>query len=77
MITGAARGLGFAFAQVLAEAGANIAILDVISPGDNLERLRRDHGVKAEYYKTDVTSREEVTRTVKEIQEAFGSVDIK
>lgn len=77
VLTGAARGLGLAFADVLAEAGANIAVLDVGSPGDNLDKLRAKHGVKVAFYKTDVTSREQVTAAVEQIEKEFGSVDIK
>ena len=77
VLTGAARGLGLAFADALAEAGANIAVLDVGSPGDNLDKLRNKHGVKVEFYKTDVTSREQVTDSIERIEKEFGTVDIK
>lgn len=77
MITGAARGLGLAFAQALGEAGANIAVLDVIDPEPALKQIQTDHGVKVEFYKTDVTSREQVTGVVERIMREFGRVDIK
>ncbi|ETS84634.1 hypothetical protein PFICI_02659 [Pestalotiopsis fici W106-1] len=47
VITGGARGLGFAFADILSEAGANIAILDVGTPKEgSLESLSEKYGVK-------------------------------
>lgn len=77
VLTGSARGLGLAFAHALAGAGANIAILDLGSPSDNLEDLRQKYGVKAEFYKVDVTLRWQVVATIHIIEEEFGSVDIK
>ncbi|KAL2008951.1 hypothetical protein VTN00DRAFT_7145 [Thermoascus crustaceus] len=76
VITGAARGLGLAFAQALGEAGANIAVLDVIDPEPALKQIQTDHGVKVEFYKTDVTSREQVAGAVERIMREFGRVDI-
>ncbi len=52
-------------------------MLDVIQPEDGLDQIRTDHGVKVEYYKTNVTSREEVTRSIEKIEEEFGGIDIK
>ncbi|CAK7236850.1 hypothetical protein SEUCBS140593_009758 [Sporothrix eucalyptigena] len=76
VLTGAARGLGLEFADALASAGANIAILDVGNPGDNLEKLTAKHKVTAKFYKTDVTRRGEVEAAVAAIEADFGSVDI-
>ncbi|KAL1835987.1 hypothetical protein VTK73DRAFT_5237 [Phialemonium thermophilum] len=76
VLTGAARGLGLAFADALAEAGANIAVLDVGAPGDSLDKLRERHGVRVAFYKTDVTSREQVGAAVEAIEKEFGTIDI-
>lgn len=77
VLTGAARGLGLVFADVLASAGANIAVLDVGDPGSSLDDIASKHGVKTAFYRTDVTRREEVAASVASIEEAFGRVDIK
>lgn len=74
VVTGAARGLGLAFAQVLAGITAN---LNIILQDKILERIQVDYGVKIEYYKPDVTNREGVMEVIEKIQEDFGSVDIK
>ncbi|VUC32660.1 unnamed protein product [Clonostachys rosea] len=77
VITGGARGLGFAFAEILAGAGANIALLDVGAPKEgSVEALESNTGAKIRYYKTDVTSREQVNQTIEAIEKEFGSVDI-
>jgi sorbose reductase len=77
VITGAARGLGFAFAQALAEAGANIAILDIVEPSEAALFELRSQVIIALYYKTDVTSRENVYDVVAQVEKDFGSIDIK
>ncbi|KAL9071976.1 MAG: hypothetical protein Q9161_003908 [Pseudevernia consocians] len=69
-----ARGLGLASAQVLAETGTNIAVLDIIPSDEALERIKADCEVKAEYYKTDVTNGQEFEQCIETIQEAFDSV---
>lgn len=56
LVTGGARGCGFAFAQGLAEAGADVAIFDVIPPSPALAQLTSDHGVQTKAYTVDVTS---------------------
>ena len=62
---------------MLAENGANIVVPDKIPPDEALERIKTDYGVKVEYYKTDVASREQVTDVIERIQKEFGSVDVK
>lgn len=77
MLTGAARGLGLAFAQILGEAGANIAVFDIVEPDAGLKQIESDYGVKVRYYKADVTNRQQVTDVVSKIEEEFGEIDIK
>jgi sorbose reductase len=72
VLRGAARCLGLAFAQVLAEAGANIAVLDIIEPSEGLFQIRKDHGIKVEYYKTNVTSRDEVMSRSRRSKRSLG-----
>jgi NAD(P)-dependent dehydrogenase (short-subunit alcohol dehydrogenase family) len=77
VISGAARGLGLAFAEALASAGSNIAVLDILNePSQDLYELRSKHNIKVEYYKTDITSREQVNTNIAQIGRDFGSIDI-
>ncbi|KAF4823538.1 putative NADP-dependent mannitol dehydrogenase [Colletotrichum siamense] len=56
VVTGAGRGCGLAFAQGLAEAGADVAIFDVINPDPTaFEQLSSANGIKAKAYVVDVT----------------------
>ncbi|KAF6230575.1 hypothetical protein HO173_011112 [Letharia columbiana] len=45
-MTGAARGPGLAFAKVLAENRANLAVLDIVPPDQPLERMKTDYGMR-------------------------------
>ncbi|TDZ68477.1 putative NADP-dependent mannitol dehydrogenase [Colletotrichum trifolii] len=57
IITGGGRGCGFAFAQGLAEAGADVALFDVIDPDPSaLAQLSAANNVTARAYRVDVTS---------------------
>lgn len=51
LVTGGARGCGLAFARGLAEAGANVAIFDVVSPEDGFHVIQKDFGVRTAFYK--------------------------
>jgi NAD(P)-dependent dehydrogenase (short-subunit alcohol dehydrogenase family) len=50
LITGGARGCGLAFAQGLAEAGADVAIFDIIEPAAGFHTISKEYGVKTAYY---------------------------
>lgn len=77
VLTGAARGLGLAFAETLASAGCNVAVLDILAePAAALFALRTLFNVKVEYYRTDITSREKVSEAITQIEQEFGSIDI-
>ena len=77
LVTGAARGLGFAFSEILAAAGCNIAAFDIISePPEELLKLRVKYGVKVEYYHVDISSRAEVRAAISRVEGRFPSIDI-
>jgi 2-dehydro-3-deoxy-L-rhamnonate dehydrogenase (NAD+) len=77
VVTGAARGIGFAIAERLSRAGARVVIADVAEDGAAaaVERLR-ERGGKAEAAVADVTRPEEVAAMVERALEAFGELDI-
>ena len=53
-MTGGARGLGVSFAQGLAEAGADVAIFDVIDPLAEFHNISKDYGVKTASYRLEI-----------------------
>jgi sorbose reductase len=77
VITGAARGLGLAFAEILASNGCDIAALDIHSeaPAAVID-LRTKHGIAARYYQVDVTSPEQLKPTISQVVHDFTKIDI-
>ncbi len=77
IVTGAARGIGFAIAERLSRAGAHVVVADVAEEGAAaaVERLR-EGGSKAAAAPADVTSPDEVGAMVEHALEAFGQLDI-
>jgi len=77
IVTGAARGMGFAIAQALYEEGSRVAIVDIDEKGvfDSARQLDSQHG-RAIGRRVDVTNRSEIANLVREIKKLWGSVDI-
>ena len=75
VITGAANGLGQAFAKRLAEDGVHIAIADIAS-GDQTVKMVEQAGRQALACHCDVTSQASVAAAAAEVQKKFGRCDI-
>ncbi|MBQ8857292.1 MAG: SDR family oxidoreductase [Lachnospiraceae bacterium] len=77
-VTGGARGIGKSVATAFAEAGADIAIVDVdIAEAENTAaELTENYGVQTIAVKTDVTKPEEVDAMVDLVVKAFGRLDV-
>lgn len=56
LITGGARGCGLAFAEGLAEAGADIAVFDIIHPTPSFFEIASTYNVRTAHYLVDVSS---------------------
>ncbi len=78
VVTGASRGIGAAIAEKLGSLGVNVAILYMGNEELALKEkeIIEAFGVKAEAYRTDVSSQEECKDVVKKITEEFGGIDI-
>ena len=81
IVTGAARGIGFAIAERLSRAGARVVVADVAEEAAAAAagRLREgggEDGGEAAWVAADVRSPEEVGAMVERALEAFGGLDI-
>lgn len=74
LITGAARGLGQATAQLFAERGARVVLADI--DGDAAERAAALIGGDAVGVACDVTQSADVQAAVARTTEAFGGLDV-
>ena len=76
IVTGAGRGIGQAYALGLAEAGADIAVVDVIPMDETIEAIKK-LGRKAIGIKADLAKGEkEAPKIVAKVVKALGRVDI-
>jgi 3-oxoacyl-[acyl-carrier protein] reductase len=77
IITGAARGMGFAIAEALHHEGARAVLVDVDEKGVVEAARRLDPGQgRAIGKKVDVTNRADVCRLVEEVAAQWGGIDL-
>jgi NAD(P)-dependent dehydrogenase (short-subunit alcohol dehydrogenase family) len=76
VVTGGARGLGFAFAEALAEYGADVAVFDIGTPVPEFKEMSRKYGVRTFFIKTDITDPEAIETSVAQVVDTLGGVDI-
>lgn len=77
VITGAASGIGYASAELLAEFGAQVILLDINEKkGEEAAGKIRELGGKACFMKCDVTSAQDCKKVVEEIKNKYGRIDI-
>jgi NAD(P)-dependent dehydrogenase (short-subunit alcohol dehydrogenase family) len=75
VVTGGARGIGGACAALLAEAGADIAVIDLIDADEMVKKIKA-LGRDAFALKADVTVEEQVNKAFDAVKEKFGRIDI-
>ena len=75
VITGAASGIGQAYARRLAEDGVDVAIVDRQAADDTVAMVERA-GRRAVAFKTDVSSEREVADLAGAVHATFGGCDI-
>lgn len=76
-VTGGARGIGKAIAKALAEAGSDLALVDLdLEEAEKTAReIEQESNVKAIAIGADVTKPEDVEAMMEEILKAFGHLD--
>lgn len=77
IVTGGAMGIGFGIAYRLAEAGANVVIVDVNEEeGDKSVKELHDKGWVASFIKADVSNEVQVHAAMQFAKTTFGGIDI-
>jgi len=79
IVTGARRGMGKEIALTFAEAGANVAVCDVVVEGGELEAVAKEiqgfgrHSLAAQ---VDISRKADVDNMVQKVVDEFGGIDI-
>jgi NAD(P)-dependent dehydrogenase (short-subunit alcohol dehydrogenase family) len=78
VVTGGARGIGYAAARLLADEGAKIALVDLDEArvAQSAKTLASETGVEAIGLKADISSVESVQAMTGAITEKFGRIDV-
>jgi NAD(P)-dependent dehydrogenase (short-subunit alcohol dehydrogenase family) len=77
VITGGASGIGRGVAERLAEAGAEVALLDIDDEnGEEVAGALGGRGFRASFYHCDVTSNDACRRVADQIITDFGKIDV-
>ncbi len=74
IVTGGANGIGRSITERLVAEGAHVVVADV--DADNGEMVAGDLGERAQFRRTDVTSRDDVQRLVDATVAQFGQLDV-
>ncbi len=77
-VTGGARGIGKSVATAFAEAGADIAIvdIDIAEAQKTADAIAKAHGNKMIAIKADVTNPDDVNKMVDTVVKEFGRLDV-
>ena len=77
VVTGAASGIGFAAAELLAEVGSHVVLLDIDEQkGSQAASTLREKGYKADFYKCNVTSSSDCEQAAAYVKTTFGRLDV-
>lgn len=76
LVTGAGDGLGFAVAECLAEAGANVVLHDLEKQPEAVERIRSRYSVRALAVAADLRERPAIEAMMTSLLEHCGAIDI-
>lgn len=76
IVTGGARGIGQAVAELFAKEGAKVIIWDLLEMGEETAKGINDNGGVAEFTKVSVTDQKAILAETKRIMDAHGRIDI-
>ncbi|XOV91617.1 MAG: SDR family NAD(P)-dependent oxidoreductase [Bacteroidota bacterium] len=77
IVTGGSKGIGRATSKLLSASGASVYFIDIDdNEGLNLQQEIADEGYKSKYVHCNVSSHEEVKKTIDQIHLESGKIDI-
>lgn len=76
VVTGANQGLGMAYAEAFAKAGADIFVPHFTPETEAVQKLVEAQGRKIEFLQGDLTDKAYVNQIVSDCMEKFGKIDI-
>ena len=76
IITGGARGIGKATAEIFTREGAKVVIWDMLDAGEQTAQELREKGFQAEFIKISVTDVPAIEAAARDIFERYGQIDI-
>jgi NAD(P)-dependent dehydrogenase (short-subunit alcohol dehydrogenase family) len=77
VVTGAAQGIGEAYARALAAEGANVVVADLnAEAGEQVAKQVEADGGTAMFVRTDVSSHESAAAMVEAVTAAYGGIDL-
>ncbi|SHI34464.1 3-oxoacyl-ACP reductase FabG [Aquimarina spongiae] len=76
IVTGGARGIGKAVAELFAKEGASVIIWDLLEDGAKTADQIQSNGGQAEFVKISVTNKEAIEKEADRIFQHYGKIDI-
>ncbi len=76
IVTGGARGIGKAVAELFAKEGASVIIWDLLDDGAKTADQIQSNGGQAEFVKISVTNKEAIEKEADRIFKHYGKIDI-
>lgn len=76
IVTGGARGIGRAVAELFAKEGAAVIIMDLLPEGQDAADAIMAAGGRAEYHSISVTDKAAVENLFASVEEKYGKIDI-
>ncbi|PGH09119.1 hypothetical protein GX51_00873 [Blastomyces parvus] len=75
VITGGTRGVGLALAEATAGLGSEVALLDIMEPQVDINKLQSQYGKRIKYFKADVTQKGSLENAFSAATKEFGHID--
>lgn len=76
VVTGGSSGIGLGVVEILSAYGAKVAMVDISPKGEDKAKELRDGGRDVTFFQCDVTSEEQVKKTIDAVVAKYGPIGI-